>query len=95
MPTDVFADLSGSITTGGTAQSISIADPTRKSFWIQNTSDTVMRVKLGGTASATSGFKVNPDSLLCITDDDVGNAITQNISIFCATTGKTFEAGRS
>lgn len=58
----------------------------RKALTIQNTSDTDMRIREdGGVASATNGF-------LIVAGDAVEVATNQNISVWCAVAGKTYEA---
>ena len=78
---------SGTITAGGTAQTIAADDPGRRVFIFQNTSDTQMRVCTTGTASAANGIVVASMMDLVL----VGVlAPTGAVSVYCATTGKTF-----
>lgn len=79
-------DRSGTITTGGAAQNVAAANTARKGLDFQNTSDTEMRVTESGTAaSATTGFQVLAGGTFRARTNRV-------ISVFCATTGKTFAA---
>lgn len=79
-------DRSGSITLGGTAQNVAAANASRRGLTFQNTSDTEMRVTENGVAAtATTGFIVPTNSTLHIRSNKL-------ISVFCATTGKTFAA---
>lgn len=82
---DASTDRSGTITLGGTAQNAMAANTSRRFWALTNNSDTVMMVRVGGTASATAGVKVNTDDLVYGEEIDA-------ISVFCATTGKVFTA---
>lgn len=77
--------LSGSITTGGVAQTVATANANRRGLTFQNTSDTEMRVtESGAAATATTGY-------LVAAGGGMFRASTNRaISVFCATTGKTF-----
>lgn len=84
-------DGGGTITTGGTSQVIFAANPNRRYFEFQNTSDTTMYVDFNqaatnsGTKSWTivaAGSYVNPSNY----------CPTTSITVLCATTGKTFTA---
>lgn len=81
-------DKSGTITTGGIAQNAIASNANRKGWVLQNTSDTDMYVSDSGTASASSfllktGASARSDSM---------SVTTGAISLYCATTGKTFAA---
>lgn len=77
---------SGSITTGGTAQTVAPANPGRHGMTFQNTSDTDMYITEDGTtASASNGYKIGAGIGINISTNKV-------ISVFCVTTGKTFAA---
>lgn len=81
-------DRSGTITTGGTAQQLMAANATRRGWYIQNNSDTVMWVSDVGTAAATQpSLKLLPDAYYEPPQSGVDSGA---ISLFCATTGKTF-----
>ena len=85
-----LVDRSGSITSGGTAQQLMAANATRRGWYIQNNSDTVMWVSDVGTAAATQpSLKLLPDAYY---EPPAGGVDNGAISIFCATTGKTFTA---
>ncbi len=88
-----YSDASGTITTGGVAQSITVPNAylQRKSLIIQNISDTPMYINIGSTATSSSG------SFLLAANGGVFNWSTPGfvpqsttISILCATTGKAF-----
>lgn len=80
------ANKGGAITLGGTAQDVAAANTIRRGLHIQNTSDTEMRVtETNADATATTGFKLLAGERLEIQTN-------QRVSIFCATTGKTFAA---
>jgi hypothetical protein len=79
-------DRSGTITLGGTAQNVAAANASRQALTFQNTSDTEMRVTENGTAAtATTGYQVTAGQYLRINSNKA-------VSVFCATTGKTFAA---
>lgn len=78
-------DRSGTITLGGTAQNAIAANTSRVEWTIVNNSDTLMMVRIAGTASATAGIPANPGDVI------VGKE-TNAVSVFCATTGKAFTA---
>lgn len=79
-------DRSGSVTAGGTAQLIANTNTNRRGLTFQNTSDTEMRVtENGSAATATTGYLVAPGGRISISTN-------RAISMFCATTGKTFAA---
>ncbi|GEM_PF-5675776 len=79
-------DRSGSVTTGGTAQLIANTNANRRGLTFQNTSDTEMRItENGSAATATNGYQVAPGGRISISTN-------RAISMFCATTGKTFAA---
>lgn len=79
-------DRSGSVTTGGTAQLIAAVNTARRGLTFQNTSDTEMRItESGSAATPTTGYLVTPGGRVNISTN-------RAISMFCATTGKTFAA---
>ena len=81
-------DKSGSIAAGGTAQDVYATEEAPKHYLLfQNTSDEDMRIAFGAGATDTSGFVVaaglaweSPDGWLP----------TGRLSVYGATTGKTF-----
>lgn len=81
-----YKDASGSITTGGVAQDVSVVNPERKSLEFQNTSDTNMRLNFGPVASATVGFLILPNLFYTQTEA----VATDRVSVFCTVTGKTY-----
>ena len=86
-----WTDRSGSITLGGTAQTIAPVNTRRTYILVQNISDTAMWLNLGATATAGAG------SLLLTANGGSyaaeGSAIPSGaVSILCATTGKEFTA---
>jgi hypothetical protein len=85
-PLPATTDRSGSITTGGTAQTVAAANANRIGLTFQNTSDTEMRVTENGTtATAATGYLVAAGQFIRVNSNKA-------ISVFCATTGKTFAA---
>lgn len=79
-------DRSGSVTTGGTAKNVAAANTSRRGLDFQNTSDTEMRVTENGTAAtAATGYLVAAGGRFSARTN-------RAISVFCATTGKTFAA---
>ena len=89
-------NLSTTITTGGTAQSLSAAKggSIRKGWSVYNSSAGDLYVSDVGTASVSDGlsYKVGPGAMLAINPQD-SNSVSQGaISIVGATTGQTFVA---
>ena len=83
------SDLSGTITTGGTAQNIS-ASLLANGFAFQNVSDTDMWIRIGGTAAADSpSMKIPAGALYETPANERPNG---QVSVICATTGKKFSA---
>lgn len=84
-----MTDRSGTITLGATAQNAAPVNATRNYLLFQNTSDTDMWVNVAGTAAVGAG-------VLCAASQNAGviydgNFIPTNaLSVYCATTGKTF-----
>jgi len=83
-----LTDRSGTITTGGAAQTVVARRSGRKFFLFQNISDTDMWINFGTTAVADSpsikivaGGAYEFPSHFCS---------TQSVSVICATTGKKF-----
>lgn len=81
-------NASGTITTGGTAQTVLALDEKRRYLFFQNISDTVMYVNFDAVATSTgNSIKVDAGGWL---------EYEQNIipwtamSVLCATTGKAF-----
>lgn len=86
--TGVPVDRSGTITSGGAAQTAAAANTTRSYLLIQNVSDTDMWVNFGVTAVA------NQPSILIVAGGSYENpphwCPTGLISVIGATTGKAF-----
>jgi hypothetical protein len=84
-------DASGTITAGGTAQSLFSGAPSGIKLYFQNTSDTDMWInELGSTAvSASPSIKIAAGGIY---ESPNGIPIKKSISLLCATTGKTFTA---
>lgn len=87
-----MANLSGSITSGGTAQTIAAYSPTRRSLIIENISDTDMWIAFGSIAVADQpAFKVAAGELMTF-GPEFRDLIVRSISVIGATTGKKFTA---
>jgi len=86
--TGVAVSKSGSITSGGAAQTAAAANPSRSYLLIQNVSDTDMWVDFGATAVA------DQPSIKIVAGGSYENpphwCPTGLISVIGATTGKTF-----
>lgn len=87
---------SGSITSGGVAQSFAAApspSQPRKGWSVYNSSAGDLYVNdVGGTASTSDGlsYKVVPGALLAINPQSIESVSQASISIIGATTGQTF-----
>jgi hypothetical protein len=80
---------SGTIATGGTAQSLMVANAARKGWFIQNNSTGDLWVnRFGGTAIAGQPSILIPAGALYETPD--GGSGGNALSIYGATTGQTF-----
>jgi hypothetical protein len=82
-------DCSGTITAGGTAQSLVGIDAARREISVYNDSLGELRVSETGTASATNGISIAPGDLW-----EPARVPTNAISIWGATTGQKFVATR-
>ena len=87
---DSVTNLSGTITLGGTAQTLAAANANRRGFYFQNVSDTDMWIRFNGTAAATQPSLKIPAGALY--EPPVGGIKLTAISVFCATTGKAFSS---
>ena len=86
----VYTDHSGSITTGGAAQTMMAANTSRNGFCIQNTSSADLWVGFVGTAAAGGSSLKLPAGTLY---ESLPHGVpTGAISIFGATTGQSFAA---
>lgn len=70
-----------------TSQVALAAKADRTGFVLQNTSDVEMRMALGGSAAATTGFLLSPGASYASEPTAI---FTGAISIYCGTAGKTF-----
>lgn len=91
-PGGSLTSISGSVTTGGTAQVLAASNANRKGLTLQNTSSSELRVSPWGTASATAGYKVAADALLVL---DAPHCGVGAVSVWGATTGQTFVGGEA
>lgn len=86
-------DISGTITTGGTAQTLTAAQVVRKGYSVQNLSSGNLYVNdVGGTAVSTgtgSSITIVPGALY---ESPRNQLPTRAISILGATTGQAFAA---
>lgn len=83
-------NLPGSIAAGGTAQNVYAKERAPKNgFEFQNTSDTDMYLAWDKDASATNGIRVPAGGMYYRPGQD--QCLPEGrMSVFCATTGKTF-----
>jgi len=86
-----LTSISGTITTGGAAQTISAANVYRNGFWVQNNSSGDLWVNELGSAAAASqpAIKIAAGQLY---ESQKGEPCPYAISIFGATTGQAFTA---
>lgn len=84
-------DRSGTITLGGTPQQAMAANSTRSHLFFQNISDTAMYIRWTGTAAASSGSVLIPANGGSY-ENPSHFCPTGALSVFCATTGKSFTA---
>lgn len=83
-------DKSGTITSGGAAQTIAAANITRRGFWIQNQSVGDLWLNTEGTAAATQpSLRIPAGSYY---ESPILGAPAGAISLFGATTGQEFAA---
>lgn len=89
-PSSAQTNISGTITLGGTAQTISTAKEVRNGFWIQNLSSVTLYFRVGGTAVAGQPcIKLLPGALY---ENPLGVCPTGLISIIGSQTGAEFSA---
>jgi len=83
--------ISGTITTGGVAQTLAAGNSARNGYWVQNNSTGDLWLnELGGTAAASQpAIKLSAGQLY---ESQVGSPCPYAISIFGATTGQAFTA---
>lgn len=83
-------DRSGTITTGGTAQTLMALNATRRGYWVQNLSSADLWISTIGTAAASQpSLKLVAGALY---ETPVHHTSTATVSIFGATTGQAFVA---
>lgn len=85
----IYTDHAASIAIGGAGQTVMPINRKRALMFFLNESDTNMRIAWGPqSASATVGFLVQP---LYYFEPPV--APTENMTVYCAASGKQFSAG--
>ncbi len=85
-----MADISGTITAGGVAQTLAALRPGRVGFAVQNLSSGDLWVNENGTAAASQPSIKIPVGALYETPTDYRDG--SDLSIFGATTGQSFAA---
>jgi hypothetical protein len=91
IPVAALTDGSGTITSGGAAQTAAPANPGRQYLLLQNVSDTTMWVNIGVTAVANQpSIQVVAGAALEFSAGGTGVVPTGLISVIGATTGKAF-----
>lgn len=89
-PSGSFTDRSGTIAVGGVAQTIAVAQPTRKTFIFENISDESLWVNFGVAAvQSQPSFEIFPNGTLRLTSEFIS---TESISVIGATAGSAFTA---
>jgi hypothetical protein len=89
-----MANISGTITSGGVAQTLAAVNPTRRGCVVQNLSVSDLWINDQGTAAATQpSIKVPAGAQFACGSPGSSAAPTAALSIFGATTGQAF-AGR-
>jgi hypothetical protein len=71
------------------AATIFAANPNRRGVIVANPSDTVMTLRIGGTADASTGIVVAAGANIVLTGTDVPSGA---LSLFCAGTAKAYTA---
>jgi hypothetical protein len=85
-----YTDKSGTVTSGGAAQTLAAANASRRGFWIQNQSTGDLWISSVGTAAATQpSLKIAPGYLY---ECPAHGVPVTAISIYGATTGQAFAA---
>lgn len=85
-----YTDRSGTIGTGGAAQTLMAFNQSRGGFWIQNQSTGDLWVSTVGTAAATQPSMRLPSGSFY--ESPAHSTTPQAVSIFGATTGQAFAA---
>lgn len=84
-----YTSRSGTITSGGAAQTLAAANTARRGFFIQNVSTGDLWIRDGGTAAATQPSIWIPAGAFF---EYTNGVPTTALSIFGATTGQAFTA---
>lgn len=85
-----LTDRSGTIATGGVAQTLMAANSQRRGYWVQNVSSGDLWISAVGTAAASQpALLIPPRALYEVCDGTTPNTA---LSIFGATTGQAFTA---
>lgn len=79
-----WSETSGTLT--NTTASVAARED-RCGLIIGNPSDTIMYFRVGGTASATAGVPIPPESSVLLTGPNTPSAL---VSVFCAGTSKAY-----
>lgn len=89
-PTSILRDWSTTISSGGTAQILSFANPQRRGFWLQNLSSGTLWINvIGGTATASQpSIAVYPSTAPFVSP--VNMSPQTQLSIYGATTGQAY-----
>lgn len=83
-----LVDDSGAIASGGAAQQVAPANATRRYFFFQNNSDTVMWINFGVAAVANEpSIKIAPGATY---ENPAHFCQNDFVSVMCATTAKTY-----
>lgn len=89
-PVSTMINRSGTVTAGGTAQTIAASNSNRRGFWIQNVSTSDIWISSIGTAAASQpSIKIPPNALYEMPSHGVS---TGAVSLFGAVTGQAFSA---
>ncbi len=88
--TVTYTNKSGTIASGGVAQTLAALNATRRGFWVQNLSTGDLWISSLGTAAASQpSLRIPPGALYEFPQGGVPGAA---LSIFGATTGQAFSA---
>lgn len=91
MPRAPDASAANYVETTGTLTNTTVSRPAstlRRGIMIGNNSDTVMTVRVGGTASAAAGLPIPAGTTLILSDNAAPPSAA--ISLFCAGTSKAY-----
>lgn len=85
-----WTNKSGTITSGGVAQTLMALNANRRGFWVQNLSSTDLYINETGSAAASQpSIKIPPNGLY---ESPAHGCPTAAISIFGATTSQAFSS---